>query len=128
MDNYIESRSVPVTLADGKPRRLFIGFNALIKMVELLGIGPSDIQSAMSGPNMLQAIRGILWAGLIHEDRTLTIETVGDLIDPAKINEISEAIASAISITFGKPGGDPKNAEAPVIPATETNLSTVPAS
>jgi hypothetical protein len=128
VENYIESKSVPITLADGKPRRLFIGFNALIKIVELLGIGPAEIQTAMSGPNMLQAIRGILWAGCIHEDKALTIETVGDLIDLTKITEVSEAITGAIALSFGKSGGDPKNAEPPAIPATEISPSTVPSS
>ena len=117
-------RKVPITLADGKPRNLLYKFNALVELVETLGFDIMNIQSAISGPGMLKAIRGILWAGLIHEDKALTIEEAGDLIEFSQIDELTKAMLEALDVAF-KSDGDPKNAEKPV---TETNPSTVPAS
>jgi len=128
MNQYVEDRSIPITLLDGKLRHLFLGFNAFIKIVKTLGIDISNLQSILTGPNMFEAMRGILWAGLVHEDKALTVEDVGDLIDTAKIGEISIIIMNALSIAFGTAEGEPKNAETPVTPATETSPSTVPAS
>ena len=111
----------PITLGDGKHRTLYYGFNALIELVETLGISLDSLQEAMTGPGSLKAVRNILWAGLIHEDKTLTPEQVGDLLDGElhRIAEISGLIVEAIAATFGPADGGPKNAETPVatIPA-----------
>lgn len=117
-------RKIPITLADGKPRSLLYNFNALVELVETLGVDIMNIQSALNGPGMLKAIRGILWAGLVHEDKTLTLEAAGDLIEFGKIDELTKAVLEALDVAF-KSDGDPKNAEKP---ATEINPSTVPAS
>ena len=117
-------RKVPILLADGKPRNLLYGFNALVELVETLGVDIMNIQSALNRPGMLKAIRGLLWAGLIHEDKALTIEAAGDLIEFGKIDELTKAVLEALDVAF-KSGGEPKNADEPV---TETHLSTVPAS
>jgi hypothetical protein len=120
-------RKVPVILADGKPRHLFYNFNALVELTETLGIDIMNIQSVLNGTGMLKAVRGILWAGLVHEDKTLTLEGAGDLIEFRKIEELTKSILEALDAAF-KSDGDPKNAEAPVIPATEASPSTVAAS
>ena len=106
-------RTVPITLADGKPRNLRYGFNALVELVETLGISLSDLQEAMSGPGALKAIRGIVWAGLLHEDKTLTIWAAGDLLDGMNLAEVSNAIAQAVAAAFGPIDGGPKNPEMP---------------
>jgi hypothetical protein len=111
-------------LADGKPRTLLYNFNAPVELVETLGVDIMNIQAALNGPGMLKAIRGILWAGLIHEDKALTIEGAGDLVDFSKIDDLTKAVLEALDVAF-KSDGDPKNADKPV---TETNPSTVPAS
>jgi hypothetical protein len=102
-------RTVPITLPDGKPRSLRYGFNALAEIVDTLGIPLSDLQAAMSGPKALKAIRGILWAGLLHEDKSLTVEDVGDLLDGADLSVVAAAIAEAIAAAFGTASGEPKN-------------------
>ena len=121
-------KTVPIVLSDGKTRHLRFDFNALIALEETLGISIANLKDAMAGPGMLKAVRGILWAGLIHEDEALTLRVAGELIDAAKINEISAAVMDALSTAFGTAEGEPKNAETPVTPATETSPSTVPAS
>lgn len=121
-------RKVPIILADGKPRNLLYNFNALIELVDTLGIDIMAIQTTLNGPGMLKAIRGILWAGLIHEDKALTIEGAGDLIEFNEIGELTKAILEALNVAFVSSDGVPKNAEEPVSPVTETSPSTVPAS
>lgn len=124
MKPHVEARSVPITLLDGKPRHLYLGFNALTTLVKKLGIDIMDIQSALQGPGMLETVRAVLWAGFIHEDATLTLDDAGDLIDFGKIAELNDAILKALELSF-KSSGELKNAEKPV---TEINPSTVPAS
>ena len=127
MKPHVEARSVPITLLDGKIRHIYLGFNALTTLVEKLGVDIMNAQATIAttkGPEMLKTIRSILWAGLIHEDETLTIKDAGDLIDFAKIDEIATAVLKALELSY-KTGGEPKNAEKPV---TEPSPSTVPAS
>ena len=121
-------RTVPITLADGKLRHLRYDFNALVALEETLGISITNLREAMSGPGMLRAVRGILWAGLIHEDESLGLKAAGELIEAAKLGEISVVITEALSVAFGTGDGVPKNAEEPVIPAAETSPSTGAAS
>jgi len=130
MKPHVENKSVPIILLDGKARHIYLGFNALTILVKKLGIDIMNMQAAitsMRGPETLETVRAILWAGLIHEDETLTIADAGDLIDFSKLGLITNAILEALNLSF-KSDGDPKNAEEPVTPAVETNPSTVPAS
>ena len=117
-------RIVPITLSDGKPRHLFYGYNALIALVDTLGIPLDGIPAAMSGPGMLKGVRSVLWAGLIHEDEDLTPEAAGALLDGElyRIGEISALIAEAIGAAFGKPDGGPKNPETPETPVPAPSL------
>jgi hypothetical protein len=124
MKPHVEARSVPITLLDGKPRHLYLGFNALNALVKKLGLDIMDIQAALKGPGMLETVRAVLWAGCIHEDAALTLEDAGDLIDFRKIAELTDAIIKAMEFSF-KASGELKNPEKP---ETEINPSTVPAS
>lgn len=127
MKPHVEARSVPITLLDGKPRHLYLGFNALTTLVKKLGVDIMDLQSALKGlqgAEMLETARAVLWAGLIHEDAALTLDDAGDLIDFGKVEELMAAILKALELSF-KSGGELKNAEKP---ATEIPPSTATAS
>ena len=117
-------KTVPIVLGDGKSRTLCYGYNALIALVETLGIQLDGIRAALTGPGMLKGIRGILWAGLIHEDKTLTLEQVGDLLDSEmhRLGEFSTLVAEAIGAAFGKTDGGPKNPETPETVAPAPSL------
>jgi hypothetical protein len=45
-------------------------------------------------------LRGLLWAGLKHEDPDLTLEGVGELIRPRQIKKLTSAVAGALSDFF----------------------------
>jgi hypothetical protein len=51
------------------------------------------------------AIRALLWAGLIHEDENLTIKDVGKMVG-SNLNEISLKIIEAMSESLPEPDED----------------------
>ncbi len=85
-----------VTISLDKERTLFYDLNALVALEEH-GI---DVAKIGEGVKMSQ-IRGILWAGLIHEDKELTLEEVGSMVTTDNLQDVSEAIGKAFS-TNGK--------------------------
>lgn len=43
-----------------------------------------------------------MYGGLYHEDKTLTIQKVGDLIDEySNLNEVAEKLGEALTAAFG---------------------------
>jgi len=58
----------------------------------------------------MKDLRTILYAGLCHEDKELTPEKVGELIDDySNIAAIGEKLGEAFNVAFN--GGNLKNAE-----------------
>lgn len=90
MKTNVKRGIVPITL--DKERTLFFDLNALVALEEQ-GV---DIATISEGVKMSQ-VRGILWAGLIHEDKELTIEEVGTMVTLENIQEVSEAVGKAFS-------------------------------
>lgn len=102
--------ATPIVLADGKERSLRYDFNALIAIEERLGISLDTLQELMAGPGRkLSAIRDLLWAGLVHEDKALTVEAVGALVDTAELSALAETIGKALMASLTG-DGEPKNA------------------
>lgn len=73
-----------------KERTLFYNLNALV-LLEEQGI---DISKLTDGVSM-KAVRGIVWAGLQHEDKEITVADVGELITLENFETISTAIGEA---------------------------------
>lgn len=68
-----------VTIELDKPRRLRFDLNALADLEGVLGLGIGQIfKEEMIG---VRVIRALLWAGLKWEDRGLTLERVGTLLN-----------------------------------------------
>lgn len=90
-----------VILELDKPRRLRYGMNALVTIEELLGKSFIDLQS--SGEFSLKDFRTIIYAGLLHEDKELTPEIIGDLIDEySTFEEVSKKMEEAFNRAFGE--------------------------
>ena len=98
-----------ISIQADKARNLRYNFNALIKLEEA-GIDITTLEQNISFKN----INTLVWAGLIHEDKELTIEQAGDVIDEAMEHEglkgLMEKVGEAISLSFGT---------APAHPATK---------
>jgi hypothetical protein len=93
-------KSVSVEL--DRARNLRYGMNALVKVEEITGksISKLDLENLS-----MKDLRTILFAGLYHEDKALTPEKVGELIDEySDIGTIAGKLAEAFTIAFG--GGE----------------------
>jgi len=137
-------RKVPITL--DKPRTLLYDVNAMIDLGELLRVnlmtreGWDQLVGRMETPApqtmddkpaeqfvpavpSFEKVRAIVWAGLRHEDETLTVRQVGAMLDPTDLASVIAAYTEAwqaADVTETK-SADP-NALAPVTegPASAT--------
>lgn len=87
-----ERGEVKVTL--DKERTLKFTLNSLV-FAEENGIEIQNMGKA--GKVKLKDLRTLLYAGLMHEDESLTPEKVGALIDVANLAPLSEALNKAFS-------------------------------
>lgn len=98
MINDIRPKSITINL--DKERHLKFDLNAFAELEEIYG----DFETAMNEmtKGSVKAVRAILWAGLVHEDETLTIKQVGSMIDMSNISYVVEIISKAISEAMPK--------------------------
>lgn len=90
-----------ITINLDKPRTLRYGMNALAKIEDLTGKSILALDLNKVG---IKDLLAIIYAGLYHEDKTLTIDKVGDLIDEySNLTEIAEKIGEALTAAFGSP-------------------------
>lgn len=89
-----------VTITLDKPRTLRYGMNALAKIEDITGKSILALDLNKVG---IKDLIAIVYGGLYHEDKTLTPEKVGDLIDEySDLSEIAEKIGEALTIAFGE--------------------------
>jgi hypothetical protein len=106
---------VKVTLDDGKVRVIHFDLNAFAELETRFGSIQEAMKALSSG--MMKNIKVILWAGLIHEEVSefdedgepmgynITPYTVGKLVTPDKMEEVSKKVMEAMG--FAMP--DPEN-------------------
>ena len=88
----MKEKNLKITL--DKERTLKYTLNSLIKFEKLTGRSVTEI-----GENMnMETILALLHVGLIHEDKKLTIEKLGDMITIDKFFEINEVVTSAFTV------------------------------
>ena len=102
-------QSIPITIGD-KTHQLRFTFNSFIRLEEELGIAISEIDKIFptvdkdgktAGYVKLKDVRAFFWAGLIHEDKDLTPEEAGELIEEAGgITGVVEKLVEAFSNAF----------------------------
>lgn len=89
-----------ITIQLDKPRTLRYGINALAKIEDITSKPLMQLDLNNVG---IKDMLVICYAGLYHEDKALTIEKVGDLIDEySSLTEIAESIGKALTEAFGK--------------------------
>jgi len=81
-----------------KPRKLRFDINALSDAEEALGMGLGALMRSQMG---VRAIRALLWAGLKWEDRGLTLEKTGDIVQKhiesgGNLEGLGESISRAL--------------------------------
>jgi len=89
----------------GRVRHLRYDFNALVALEEVLGSPMSEVGNLVSGSVRLKDLRAIIWAGLLHEDRDITEEDVGNWIDLNKLGDIADKVREAFELMMPSAGG-----------------------
>lgn len=87
------SQVTDVKIQLDKPRRFVFDLNAYIELEELYGSKEEAVKALKTGK--LKAIRNWFWAGLVHEDRSLTVEDVGRIFsetDPDTLVTMADEI------------------------------------
>ena len=88
-----------VTIELDRVRTLRYGMNALVKIEELTGkaISKLDLENIS-----VKDLRTMVYAGLFHEDKSLTPEKVADLIDEySNLSTVAEKLGEAMTLSFG---------------------------
>ncbi len=98
-----------------KPRKLLYDLNAMAGFEKETGKSFLDLSKEKMTATL---IRAILWAGLIHEDKALTVEKVGSLITPSNMLDIQDKVMEAQTLNMPKAegGSESPNAETPPSP------------
>ena len=92
-------KSVQINLG-GKFRYLRYDFNAIISLEDALGVPISQWKDVINAQMGVRTLRTLVWAGLLHEDETLTERDVGTMLDITKIDDISEKVLEAVELAF----------------------------
>lgn len=94
MANLNKIKREPIILNLDKERQLKFTLNSFAEMEDKYGTVDNAIK-AMDGGS-IKAVRFMLWTGLVHEDKSLTEEAVGDLIDMADMEELADKMSLAM--------------------------------
>ena len=84
-----------VVITLDKERILKFNLNALILAEEITGKKLASLGTDADGFDMV-FLRGMLFAGLKHEDKELTLEQVGDMIDMDNMEEVTTKLGEAM--------------------------------
>lgn len=77
-----------------KPRNLRYTLNSLRILEKQFGIAVGNL-----GDNItMETIQALLYVGLIHEDKELTFDAVGDMVDFGNLAEVNQKIADAFLV------------------------------
>jgi len=92
-----------ITIELDRPRTLRYGMNALAKIEDITKKSIISIDLNNIG---IRDLLAIIYAGLYHEDKSLTVEKVGDLVDEySDMNTVAEKVGEAFTLAFGKGEG-----------------------
>lgn len=80
-----------VSIKLDKERHLYFNLNSLEIIEDLTGKSLDKIGDEMN----MKTLKAIVFAGLKHEDKSITLEEVGDIIGFEDVRKVSEAIGEA---------------------------------
>ena len=94
----------------GKERLIRLGTNACVAFEEVTHKSLFDV---LSGDVKITDVRALLWAGLLHESKKLSLEQVGDMIDETEGGVMSILDALTKAATEAMPEIEQGEAEVP---------------
>lgn len=81
-----------VTVTLDKERNLAFPLMSLVRLKKEYGLSLQDLSDQEKAQDIENIVK-VIWAGLIHEDRELTVDDVGYMIDIAELPALSEKIS-----------------------------------
>jgi len=114
--------NVPIPIELDKTRHLYFDFNALVVVGDNIDVPIQDLLASIHRSLNLKTIRALLLGGLYHEDRSLTAEKVGRLLDPmlkkpADLVKIGDTLRTALVAAFADETGESEKKETGRVPA-----------
>lgn len=94
MANVKDVRVKEVKIVLDKERHLRFDLNAFAEIEEAYGSIDEAFKAMEKGS--IKALRVLLWAGLVHEDESLTVKQVGSLIGLADLKDLSTKISELL--------------------------------
>lgn len=80
----------------GKERTVKFPVSALIKMKKETGISLSDLQDEEKVQD-IETIVAIIWAGLVTDDPSLTVDELAESIELNELSEVAQKVMSVIN-------------------------------
>ena len=98
----MEKAQPAVTITLDKERRLKMDLNAMYAFEEATGKSLFNGKTLESFQKEFTArdLRALLWACLLHEEKTLTIEQVGTWVNMGNIKEITKQVMLAFTASM----------------------------
>jgi hypothetical protein len=107
MANVNKVKRPPIYITLDKERQLKYTLNSFALMEDRYN-SVDDALKAMEGGSV-KAVRFMLWVGLIHEDKTLTEEQVGDMIELSDIEDIAQKMNEVMTVDLPDKGAATNN-------------------
>ena len=104
-------REVRIPIELDKPRVLLFDLNAFAELEDKFGSLDQAFQKMQQGS--VKAPRTLLWAGLLHEDETLTERREGAMISMTNVETIMEQIIQALTVALPEDTDSSENVVAP---------------
>ena len=104
-------REVRIPIELDKTRTLLFDLNAFAELEDKFGSLDQAFQKMQQGS--VKATRTLLWAGLLHEDESLTERKVGAMISLTNVETIMEQITRALTAALPEDTEQTENAVAP---------------
>ena len=100
-------KTFPIDLADGTYQLKFDN-NALYRFEEVQG--ESAVMVIMRGVTGIRPLNHFIWAGLLHEYPTMSVQQVIKLVDSHKIQQYARTVSEAVdyALSTGEEDEDPK--------------------
>ena len=79
-----------------KKRKLLIDLNAMCAFEEQTGKKFLDVADSLSKGDFpaMTDFRALFWSALIHEDPELTVDKVGEMINPSDMDKLAQSISA----------------------------------
>lgn len=96
------AKIVPVQL--DKERQFYFTVNSIRVLDKKFGIRLTNLQDHLNEDNLdFEVLQALVYAGLYAQDKSLTFEEVGDMIDLENMNDVLSKCIEALTSALPKP-------------------------